>query len=184
MKASTIKSIITKSVRNLHDNALSLIISDDSVEESVIIHYQTIINALNGIREKCSDKALENLSLFDSFNFTELHKLNERQSREFYKRLSAILSAIENEAYKDSPLSSLRLHVKLNGQSETFRYSELQSIFGHKGTTQAGYFARCMRILGVGTIDDTIRGNQQQAYRLALDWKHPAMQRLFNISES
>lgn len=167
MKVSTLKAIITKSANNLHDNALSLAINDDSVKESTLKHYNTIERAINEMK-RLSDVEIEWMLNNVDIKWNEVKDLKEAQSREFYKRLRFYVQNACSGTRGDKTLENLKLNNQINGQKESFRITELQSIYGHEGTTQATYTGTFLMLTRSGEYQTASRGD-----KIAFDWNHP-----------
>ena len=167
-KATQIKAAFTKSANALQETAVAAIVNDESVSEKLAKNYATIIHQLRQM-SAMSESQLQYAETLD-YNVKQISQLGKAESREFYKRLRAVLSAATGSSYRDVPLSLFILNAQQNGPQDAYRYADLRSMFGHATNTQAGYFARMLRNIGAAKIDATNRGNNQDNYLLIPDW--------------
>lgn len=167
-ETAAMKSTFTKSANNLHAHALDLAINDDKVAEGLLKNYATIERQLRAMASM-GEKQLAYAKTLD-YKFDAIKTLGKAESREFYKRLRALLAAVTGQSYRDNPLALFLVDFSVNGPQEAYTYAALQSMFGHATTTQPGYFARCLSLIGVAEIDKSVKGNKQRGYLLKPNW--------------
>ena len=175
-KSSNMKSKFTKSANALNAHAVERICKDDSVDERIAKNYATIIAQLRSM-SAMNEKQFAYAETLN-YDVKQISELGKAESREFYKRLRAFLSAVNGQTYKDTPLSLFALNARQNGTQDAYSYAELRSMFGHATNAQAGYFARFLRTAGLAKIDSTQRGNNQDGYKLIPDWNAQALKDL------
>lgn len=161
-------TVFSKSADMLHDTAMNMICGETEVEEKLIKNYATIERELRSMSAMDKEDLAYAAKL--PYKFAEIATLSKAESREFYKRLRSIIAAARGNPYRDQPLTAFLLDFGVNGPRDGYRYSELQSMFGHETTTQAGYFARCLRLIGAATIDASVKGNAQRGYVMMPNW--------------
>ncbi len=138
---------------------------DNALAKTADTHAQYIARM-----EKCSDEALATMETF-AINPTHV----ARQSREFLKRFTSMMTALSVNAtlasVKDNAADAALHYIKAKHSQKTFSNREIQAQMNHVTDTQAIYFMNMLKLLGCVTEQKTDKDAKRRTW--TLDRKHP-----------